>query len=174
MISPTIAPPAASAAERRLAAAAGQRVGAIPADLPATAWDADRIPAPWLPVLAWALSVDLWDPTWDDTLKRRVLREAAALHREKGAVAALRRVLEALGAVYDYTEPPEAPFTATVTIHNTAMLLLEELTDVRAQLDRVTRASVHLTLQTYDGFCVDIAVAGGLAAVAVAPALRVA
>ena len=174
MISPTIAPPAASAAERRLDAAAGQRVGAIPADLPATAWDADRVPAPWLPVLAWALSVDLWDPTWDDTLKRRVLREAAPLHREKGTVAAIRRVLDTIGAIYDYTEPPDAPFTAVVTIRNSVTLLLDELADVSAQLNRAKRASVHLTLQTEDGFCVPVDIAGGLGVVTLAPALRVA
>ena len=118
--------------------------------------------------------MDLWDPAWDDSLKRRVIREAAQFHREKGTVAALRRVLEAIGAVYDYAEPADAPFTATVTVHNTSALLLEHLADLSPQLERVTRASVHLTLQTEDGFCVPIDVAGGLGVVTLAPALRVA
>ena len=173
-MSPTITPPSASATERRLDAAADQRVGAIDAALPASAWDPARVPAPWLPILAWALSVDLWDPAWDDALKRRVIREAAQLHREKGTVAALRRVLEAIGAVYDYAEPPDAPFTATVTVRNTSALLLGDLADLSPQLERVTRASVHLTLQTEDGFCVPIDIAGGLGVVTLAPALRVA
>ena len=112
------------------------------------------------------VALALWDPAWD--------HEAAQLHREKGTVAALRRVLEAIGAVYDYAEPADAPFTATVTVHNTSALLLEDLADLSPQLERVTRASVHLTLQTEDGFCVPIDVAGGLGVVTLAPALRVA
>ena len=69
-------------------------------------------------------------------------------------MAGLRRVLEAIGAVYDYAEPADAPFTATITIHNTAALWLDDLADVRVQLERVKRASVHLTLQASAGFCV--------------------
>ena len=170
----TLAPPGASEIERRLDAAAAVCLGAVPAALPQTAWDVDQIPAAWLPVLAWALSLDLWDPVWSARQKRAVIRQAVALHREHGTVAAIRRVLEAIGAIYDYVEPPEAPFTATITIHNTATLLLDELTEVRAQLERVKRASVHLTLQVHEGFCVPLAVAGGLTAVVVAPGLRVA
>ena len=55
-------------------------------------------------------------------------------------------------------ESPEAPFTATITIHDTVTLLLDELTEVRAQLERVKRASVHLTLQVHEGFGVPLAV----------------
>ena len=83
-------------------------------------------------------------------------------------------MLDAIGAIYDYVEPPAAPFTATITIHNTATLLLDDLAKVRAQLERVKRASVHLTLQVNEGFVVPVAVAGGLTAVVVAPVLRVA
>ncbi len=170
----TLAPPGASETERRLDAAAAARLAAVPAQLPQTAWEVDQIPATWLPILAWALSVDLWDPAWRDDQKRTVIRETVELHREKGTVAGLRRVLDAIGAVYDYAEPADAPFTATITIHNTAALLLDDFADVRVQLERVKRASVHLTLQVSAGFCVPVWGAAGLRAVVVAPTLRVA
>ena len=65
--------PGASETERRLAAAAAARLGAIPAALPQTAWEVDQIPDAWLPVLAWALSLDLWDPAWSARQKRDVI-----------------------------------------------------------------------------------------------------
>ena len=128
-MSPTIAPPSA-ARPNAASTPPPQRVAAINAALTASAWDAGagtRALAPHR--LAWALSVDLWDQIG---LGR--LAQAARLPRGRPAPRrgargpALRRGLEAIGAVYDYAEPPDAPFTATVTASsNTSALLLGDL-----------------------------------------------
>ena len=133
-------PETATPAERRLDAVAAARLGAIPASLPVSVWDIDAVPVPWLPVLAYALSVELWDDKWSVSAKRKAIRDAIALHREKGTVAAVYRVLAAAGAIYSYTEP--APFRCRIAIQNSASLTLATLAALREQLNCVKRASV--------------------------------
>jgi len=60
-------------------------------------WDPNRCPEPLLPWLAWALSVDTWNAQWPLTTKRRVIADSVQVHRTKGTVAAIRRLLQALG-----------------------------------------------------------------------------
>lgn len=59
-------------------------------------WSPDACPKDLLPWLAWALSVDVWDPSWPEAVKRDVLRASVGVHRKKGTVGAVRRALEAL------------------------------------------------------------------------------
>lgn len=165
----TLLPSAAGDAERRLYSAAEARLSAIPADLARDCWRAAAAPHDWLTVLAWALSAELWDADWTDHQKRAALAASAALHAEKGTPAACRRVLDQIGAVYDYTEPVDTPYTATVTIHNSASLLLADLAAVRAQLDAAKRASVHYTLAASEGMHGAVDLAAGVDAVVVAP-----
>ena len=82
-------------------------------------WSAERCPLALLPWLAWTLGAETWDPDWPESLKRRTCAEAFQVHREKGTVAALRRVLALVGAVYDYVEGPDGgldPMTAKVSM----------------------------------------------------------
>ena len=60
-------------------------------------WQADRVPRDLLPWLAWTLSVDEWDDAWSDNQKRDTIRESIAVHKQKGTVASVRRVLRAAG-----------------------------------------------------------------------------
>ena len=60
-----ITPPSAGTAEERLDAAADERLSRVPATIPATAWSADDIPEEYLAVLAWAHSLDEWNPDWE-------------------------------------------------------------------------------------------------------------
>ena len=60
-------------------------------------WQADRVPRDLLSWLAWALSVDEWDDAWSDDQKRGVIRESITVHKQKGTVASVRRVLRAAG-----------------------------------------------------------------------------
>ncbi|WP_339057959.1 phage tail protein I [Candidatus Regiella endosymbiont of Tuberolachnus salignus] len=60
-------------------------------------WDADRCPVALLPYLAWAWSVDRWDESWSEATKRAVVKAAFYVHKHKGTIAALRRVVEPLG-----------------------------------------------------------------------------
>lgn len=118
-------------------------------------WNPWRCPLPLLPWLAAALGVETWKPDWPESLKRRACAEAFEVHREKGTVAAIRRVLRLIGAVYDYVEGPDGgldPMTAKVSILNSHSIALDSIGEVRAALDRAKRASVRLTVEVAAGF----------------------
>lgn len=162
-----LAPATAGAVERRIDALADVRLGAIPADLPAAMWDPDRVPREWLPALAWALQVDLWDPDWDEARRREVVRRALDLRREHGTPAAIRRVLDTIGAVADIVDAP-APYRLRVTIYNSGGLLISDLADVRRRLDLVKRAAVALTVTMQAGLTAAPRAAAGHAGACIA------
>lgn len=73
----------------------------------------DLIPADKLAILAWALSVDLWDPAWPIEKKRSVVRSAIADHSLKGTVAGVRRYLEIEDAeLIQLLAPPQRTFAS--------------------------------------------------------------
>lgn len=161
----TLAPEIAGEVERRFDALASARAGQIPVDLPAGLWDPDRCPGEWLGVLAWAMGIDLWSEEWDEARRRAVLRAAMALRREQGTEAGVRRVLDAIGAIYDYREP--ASYRAEVEVWNSADLLLSDLADVRRRIERAKRAAVALTVTMAAGQSAAPRVAAGHAAVCI-------
>lgn len=67
-------------------------------------WDPDRCPAELLPWLAFAMSVDEWDPTWPEDAKREVIRRSFAVHQRKGTRGA---VLSSLAAVFGVAQVSE-------------------------------------------------------------------
>ena len=88
-------PPNATAAEVAIEAATA-RVGAVPVEI-RTVWHPDVCPAEILPWLAWALSVDNWDPQWPVSTQRAVISAAVEVHRRKGTRAAVVQALSAAG-----------------------------------------------------------------------------
>ena len=66
--------------------------------------DPDSCPSSLLPYLAWAFSVDRWDEKWPEIIKRQAIKDAWFIHRYKGTVGALRRVVEPLGYLIRITE----------------------------------------------------------------------
>ncbi|MEI7367017.1 phage tail protein I [Pectobacterium sp. 1950-15] len=66
--------------------------------------DPDSCPPRLLPYLAWAFSVDRWDEKWPEIIKRQAIKDAWFIHRHKGTVGALRRVVEPLGYLIRITE----------------------------------------------------------------------
>lgn len=88
-------PPNATALERAAADAIGARadMGVPVRDL----WSPERCPAPLLPWLAWALSVDVWDDAWPEATRRRVIAESLSIHRIKGSRASVERAIAAMG-----------------------------------------------------------------------------
>lgn len=60
-------------------------------------WSATSAAADMLPWLAWAFSVDTWNPNWTEEQKREVIRSSVPVHRYKGTAAALKEALAALG-----------------------------------------------------------------------------
>ena len=70
--------------------------------------------------LAWENSVDGWDTSWPEGMKRKVIAAAAEVHRYKGTPFAISRALEALGIEAELTEwwqavPEGAPGTFSVS-----------------------------------------------------------
>lgn len=83
--------------------------------------DPQRCPVALLPYLAWAWSVDRWDPAWSDAVKRKAVAAAFRIHQHKGTIAALRRVIEPLGYLIEVIEwwqssPMGAPGTFRLRI----------------------------------------------------------
>ena len=64
----------------------------------------DTCPVALLPWLAIQRSVDRWDPAWSETIKRKVIRDSFEVHKRKGTVGGLRRVVEPFADIIDITE----------------------------------------------------------------------
>ena len=67
-------------------------------------WNPATCPENILPFLAWALSVDVWNPQWSVEQKRAAVAAAPQLHRIKGTPKAVKMALTQLGLDYEYTE----------------------------------------------------------------------
>lgn len=110
-------PPGSSALEVAAARACAD-IERVPVPL-RQLWDPDTCPAHLLPYLAWALSVDRWDETWTDAIKRRVIKDAFFIHRHKGTIGALRRVVEPFGyllRVIEWWQSADTPGTFRLDI----------------------------------------------------------
>ncbi len=91
----SILPPSAGPVERALEGAdAGQRPALDPVR---RMMDPARAPAVALPALAWGLSVDEWDPAWSEGVMRAVIGASVDIHRKKGTIGSVRRVLAIQG-----------------------------------------------------------------------------
>ncbi|MDX7987658.1 phage tail protein I [Xenorhabdus sp. 12] len=67
-------------------------------------WHPDRCPVRLLPYLAWAWSVDRWDMDWSESTKREAIKVAMFVHKHKGTIGAIRRVVEPFGYLIRVTE----------------------------------------------------------------------
>ena len=67
-------------------------------------WDPQSCPENMLPYLAWAFSVDRWDPGWGEQTQRDVIAQSFYVHKHKGTISSLRRVVEPLGFLLTVTE----------------------------------------------------------------------
>lgn len=80
--------------ERALAGAMS-RISEIPSPL-RDLWRPDTCPVDFLPWLAWALSVDEWDPSWSEERKRAQVADSLKLHMKKGTPWAVKTALESI------------------------------------------------------------------------------
>lgn len=87
----------------RAAAEALAEIQRVPVSL-RQLWNPYTCPARLLPYLAWAFSVDRWDPAWSTAAKREVIATSFFVHRKKGTISALRRVVEPLGYLLEVDE----------------------------------------------------------------------
>jgi len=80
--------------------------------------DSTRCPPDFLPWLAWAMKIEGWEAAETDEQQRALIREAIPVHKTKGTVGAIRRVLAAVNvnAEYkDWIQTGGAPFTFELT-----------------------------------------------------------
>jgi phage tail P2-like protein len=130
-------PPNALPSERALALATA-RVGDVPVPIGALHNPA-TCPAALLPWLAWAESVDEWDPAWTTAQKRAVIAASRMVHEKKGTVGAIRLAIEALGSNITFEEwfeqdPPGDPYTFRVSL-----IVDQEASANEAAINRIER-----------------------------------
>ena len=132
-------------------------------------YNPDTCPVHLLPHLAWAWSVDRWDYRWSEATKRAAIKASFYIHKHKGTIGALRRVVEPLGYLIEIVEwfqtlPEGVPgtFALKVGVLDTGIteemyLELERLIDDAKPVSRkLTGLDITLEtrLDTYVGFAV--------------------
>ncbi|ANY88985.1 MULTISPECIES: phage tail protein I [Pseudomonas] len=142
-----------------------------------TLYNPDTCPPHLLYQLAWAWSVDRWDDSWSEAVKRSVIRAAFSVHAHKGTVGALRRVVEPFGYLIEITEwwqaePPGVPGTFALKVGVSEQGISEEtyrelswliddakpvsrhMTGFAISLETIGR--MHLASSFYDGEEIDV------------------
>ncbi|MFC3338147.1 phage tail protein I [Paracandidimonas soli] len=105
--------PASSTSLERNIAQAGADIELIDATVIVRVTRVDDAPVDFLPYLAWEVSVDRWSDAWPEATKRQVIKESFYVHKRKGTIASLRRVVEPFGyllkVVEWFQETPPGP-----------------------------------------------------------------
>ncbi|GGU68695.1 phage tail protein I [Pseudomonas laurentiana] len=115
-----------------------------------TLYNPDTCPAHLLHQLAWAWSVDRWDETWSEAVKRSVCRSAFYVHSRKGTIGAIRRVVEPLGYLLKVTEwwqtePMDEPGTFALDVGVLDTGISEEMyAELTALIDDAKPVSRHM------------------------------
>lgn len=109
-------------------------------------------PAEILPWLAWAFSVDEWNPAWTEAQKRQAIASSVFVHRHKGTVAALKTALAALGYDLTLTEwhkmtPQGSPYTfgLVLDVGETGIASLDEFQRIIDVANSAKNARSHMT-----------------------------
>jgi len=97
MSSAALLPPNATTLERNAAIACAD-AEALPVAIRAI-HNPQACPPAFLPWLAWAYSVDEWVATWPEYRQRQAVADALELHRRKGTVWAVKRVIGQQGFI---------------------------------------------------------------------------
>lgn len=118
-------------------------------------WNPDRCPVKFLPYLAWAFSVDRWDEKWTPAEKRKTVKDAFYIHRRKGTIAAIRRVIEVMGYSMSITEwwqvaDPRGTFRLTIDVNDVGITeeLVRELERLIGDARPVSRHIAQLSIAT--------------------------
>ncbi|MEB5609173.1 phage tail protein I [Serratia marcescens] len=164
----SLLPPGSSQLERRAAeACAGISDLNVPLrDL----WNPARCPVRFLPYLAWAFSVDRWDEKWTAAEKRKAVTDAFYIHRRKGTVAAIRRVIEAMGYSMSIAEwweiaDPRGTFRLTIDVNDVGITdeIVRELERLIGDAKPVSRhiAGINIVVRTSGNIFIAAAAVGG-------------
>jgi phage tail P2-like protein len=116
-----------------------------PAVLLRAVWDPDSCPADLLPWLAFAFSVDVWNPEWPEETKREVILRSFEVHQKKGTRKAVETALAAIGFGTDLSEWFEHggdPYTFRIDAFG------EDIFDAGYQVDAALLAKVGRIVET--------------------------
>ena len=141
----SLLPPNASTLERQLETTSAQST-AIPVTGIRDIWNIDRCPKRLLPWLAWTLSVDEWNPKWEEKTQRDVIREALAIHQRKGTIGAIRAALATLDIqteIQEWFEYGGAPHTFKLTARANEALNTSSESILDDQFYRTVRDTVN-------------------------------
>src|SRR5690606_642898 len=98
--------------------------------------------------LAYQESVDRWSDAWPDQVKRQVINDSFFVHKRKGTIGAIRRVVEPFGYLLEVVEwfqeelpGPRGTFRLRLGVNNEGIteetyLELERLIDQAKPLSR--------------------------------------
>lgn len=116
----------------------------------------ETCPAHLLGWLAWAFSVDVWEATWSEAMKREVIKRSIAIHRIKGTAGAVRRALSTIGFrtdIFEWFEHGADPHTFRIDafgddIFAAGLQISAELVDmVTLLIENVKPVRAHFTLR---------------------------
>lgn len=113
-------PQNSSELERAVEFLALARIGDLAVPL-RSLWSAQDCPEGLLPWLAWALSIDNWDPAWPLHIRRARVAAAIAIQRRKGTRRSVSDVVTSFGGNVEIREwfeqdPPGDPHTFTLSV----------------------------------------------------------
>ncbi|HEJ6963168.1 TPA: phage tail protein I [Serratia marcescens] len=118
-------------------------------------WNPDKCPIVFLPYLAWAFSVDRWDEKWTAAEKRKIVKDAFFIHRRKGTVAAIKRVIENMGYTMTIAEwwevaDPAGTFRLTIDVLDVGITeeIVNELERLIGDAKPVSRHIAGLNIKT--------------------------
>ncbi|HGH4748270.1 TPA: phage tail protein I [Serratia marcescens] len=149
----SLLPPGSSPLERRAAEACAS-ISDLSVPL-RDLWNPARCPVKFLPYLAWAFSVDRWDEKWTAAEKRKAVTDAFYIHRRKGTVAAIRRVIEAMGFSMSIAEwwevaDPRGTFRLTIDVNDVGITdeIVKELDRLIGDAKPVSRHIAGIVIAT--------------------------
>jgi phage tail P2-like protein len=118
----------------KVLSAAGKRVQEIPVPIDLLKRP-QEVPVAFLPHLAYEFSVDIWDKTWPEALKRSVTDASIGLHERKGTAYVLKKYIEYSGGeVVAITRPPQRVFSGPSITPEAREAWLSGLPQVRTWL----------------------------------------
>ncbi|MBJ9373710.1 phage tail protein I [Acinetobacter sp. TGL-Y2] len=111
----------------------------------------DQAPDQFLSFLAWQYSVDSWDPDWQPSLQRQLIKKSFRQHQIKGTRTAVREVLAQFGYQCQFqewfeTNPIGVPGTFNLELDLNGLELTQETyAEVNRLIKDAKPASRHLT-----------------------------
>lgn len=153
------------------------RIGNLPVQINQI-WDPENCPEKLLPWLAWALSVDSWDSSWPVATKRNLIAQSVYIHRTKGTVSAIERVLNTLGIEAELTEwfnSGGKPHTFNLTAWVNANLVPNEQAILNSAFYQTLKRSIDKVkpVRSHYDFRVGAAFSSGIAIACVAQGLSI-